>query len=171
MPGWDLDVHRKLRERPFQWGNFHREAFSWVLGLCGIWGQWEVPRVADWETKATKAEGKVWERLSQLCICGFCRENEHRSWGTPSVHDFNSSSSWIQIFHIHEGFGGCYMEKKEISLDLELLETLWEGRVGGSSPFCTGGGKQGKSTKNSLYPELWSNWNHSKAFKQEFKLS
>lgn len=162
MPGWDLDVHRKLQER--QGSIFLGPGFVWNLGTVG-------GAQGGWLRNQSHQSWKVWERLSQLCICGFCRENEHRSWGTASVHDFNSSSSWIQIFHIHEGFGGCYMEKKEISLDLELLETLWEGRVGGSSPFCTGGGKQGKSTKNSLYPELWSNWNHSKAFKQEFKVS
>lgn len=65
---------------------------------------------------------------------------------------------------------GAVTWKKETSLDLELLETLWEGRAGGSSPSCTGGGKQGRSTKNSLYPELWNHWHHPKAFKQEFKV-
>lgn len=65
---------------------------------------------------------------------------------------------------------GAVTWKEEISLDLELLETLWEGRAGGSSPFSTGGGKQGRSTENSLYPELWNHWNHPMAFQQEFKV-
>lgn len=62
---------------------------------------------------------------------------------------------------------GIIIWKREISSDLELLEALWEGRAGGSRPFCSGGGKQGRSTKNSLHPELWNHWN-GKAFKQEF---
>lgn len=109
MPGWDLAVNRKLQESHFCRGIFTGKHFPgpWVcveFGDSGSCPGWLIEKPKPPKLKEKCGKG------SPLHLWLLQRKWAQK-WVTPSVHNGNSSSSWIQIFHIHEGFWGCYMEK------------------------------------------------------------